>query len=63
MRQPRIVDLRNIFDPDEMRRQGFAYVGVGRGSRSAATGRAEASTDHSASKRPATGHGERALLP
>ena len=25
MRQPRIVDLRNIFDPEEMRGLGFAY--------------------------------------
>ncbi len=32
MRQPRIVDLRNIFDPREMRSLGFAYEGVGRGS-------------------------------
>ena len=30
MRQPRIVDLRNIFDPREMRSLGFAYEGVGR---------------------------------
>jgi UDPglucose 6-dehydrogenase len=30
MRQPRIVDLRNIFNPEEMRGQGFAYEGVGR---------------------------------
>ena len=30
MRQPRIVDLRNIFDPEEMRSLGFAYEGVGR---------------------------------
>jgi UDPglucose 6-dehydrogenase len=30
MRQPRIVDLRNIFDPDEMRGLGFAYEGIGR---------------------------------
>lgn len=30
MRKPRIVDLRNIFDPDEMRGQGFAYEGIGR---------------------------------
>ena len=30
MRQPRIVDLRNIFDPEEMRGLGFAYEGVGR---------------------------------
>jgi UDPglucose 6-dehydrogenase len=30
MRQPRIVDLRNLFDPDEMRDLGFTYEGVGR---------------------------------
>jgi UDPglucose 6-dehydrogenase len=30
MRKPRIVDLRNIFNPDEMRGLGFAYEGVGR---------------------------------
>ena len=33
MRQPRIVDLRNIFDPEEMRSLGFAYEGVGRPAR------------------------------
>jgi UDPglucose 6-dehydrogenase len=30
MRQPRIVDLRNIFNPKELRNLGFAYEGVGR---------------------------------
>lgn len=30
MRQPRIVDLRNAFNPEEMRGMGFAYEGVGR---------------------------------
>jgi UDPglucose 6-dehydrogenase len=30
MRQPRIVDLRNIFDPAEMRSLGFAYDSIGR---------------------------------
>ncbi len=30
MRQPRIVDLRNIFNPEEMRGFGFAYQGIGR---------------------------------
>jgi UDPglucose 6-dehydrogenase len=30
MRQPRVVDLRNIFDPEEMRGFGFTYEGVGR---------------------------------
>jgi len=30
MRKPRVVDLRNIFDPEEMRGLGFAYEGIGR---------------------------------
>jgi UDPglucose 6-dehydrogenase len=30
MRKPRVVDLRNIFNPEEMRGLGFAYEGVGR---------------------------------
>ena len=30
MRKPRIVDLRNIFNPEEMRGLGFIYEGVGR---------------------------------
>jgi UDPglucose 6-dehydrogenase len=30
MRQPRIVDLRNIFNPDEMRGLGFTYESIGR---------------------------------
>jgi UDPglucose 6-dehydrogenase len=28
---PILVDLRNIYDPDEVRRQGFTYLSVGRG--------------------------------
>jgi len=31
MRQPVIVDGRNIYDPDSLRRLGFRYVGIGRG--------------------------------
>jgi UDPglucose 6-dehydrogenase len=27
---PVIVDLRNIYDPAELRRRGFKYVSVGR---------------------------------
>ena len=27
---PIVVDLRNIFSPEEMRRRGFTYVGIGR---------------------------------
>jgi len=30
MKVPRIADLRNIYDPDDMREMGFEYVGVGR---------------------------------
>ncbi|MET0622537.1 MAG: UDP-glucose/GDP-mannose dehydrogenase family protein [Pyrinomonadaceae bacterium] len=30
MRAPKIADLRNIYDPEQMRRLGFDYVGVGR---------------------------------
>ncbi|HTI31109.1 MAG TPA: UDP binding domain-containing protein, partial [Sphingomonas sp.] len=31
MAEKRMVDLRNIYDPAEVRRLGFDYVGVGRG--------------------------------
>jgi UDPglucose 6-dehydrogenase len=30
MKSPRIADLRNIYDPGDMRELGFEYVGVGR---------------------------------
>lgn len=30
MRQPSIVDARNIYDPNQMREIGFNYIGVGR---------------------------------
>lgn len=30
MKTPRIADLRNIYDPDDIRELGFEYVGVGR---------------------------------
>ncbi|MEJ7618146.1 MAG: UDP binding domain-containing protein [Pyrinomonadaceae bacterium] len=30
MREPRIADLRNIYEPEAMRELGFHYVGVGR---------------------------------
>jgi len=30
MRSPRIADLRNIYEPADMRELGFEYVGVGR---------------------------------
>lgn len=30
MRTPKIADLRNIYDPSDMRELGFEYVGVGR---------------------------------
>ncbi len=30
MKAPRIADLRNIYEPEDMRELGFSYVGVGR---------------------------------
>lgn len=30
MKSPRIADLRNIYEPEDMRELGFSYVGVGR---------------------------------
>jgi UDPglucose 6-dehydrogenase len=32
MARPLVVDLRNIYLPDEVTRHGFTYVGIGRGS-------------------------------
>ena len=31
MKTPKVVDLRNIYRPDEMQAAGFDYVGIGRG--------------------------------
>jgi UDPglucose 6-dehydrogenase len=41
MRRPRVVDLRNVFDPHEMRDLGFAYEGVGRPPPVTVTARAD----------------------
>jgi UDPglucose 6-dehydrogenase len=30
LKQPRIIDGRNIFDPALLKKHGFQYVGVGR---------------------------------
>ncbi|MEO7539932.1 MAG: UDP-glucose/GDP-mannose dehydrogenase family protein [Pyrinomonadaceae bacterium] len=30
LRSPKIADLRNIYEPDDMREMGFEYIGVGR---------------------------------
>jgi UDPglucose 6-dehydrogenase len=30
MRSPKIADLRNIYEPQDMRELGFEYIGVGR---------------------------------
>ena len=30
MREPNIVDLRNIYEPETMRAEGFNYLGMGR---------------------------------
>ncbi len=42
MRQPLIVDGRNIWDPEALRGLGFTYFGVGRGRRGAARATAQA---------------------
>ena len=31
MKQPIMVDMRNIYNPEEMRAAGFTYFGIGRG--------------------------------
>jgi UDPglucose 6-dehydrogenase len=30
LKSPKIIDLRNIYEPSDMREMGFEYVGVGR---------------------------------
>jgi UDPglucose 6-dehydrogenase len=30
MKTPKVADLRNIYEPEDMREMGFEYVGVGR---------------------------------
>jgi len=31
MKQPVLVDLRNIYRPEDMKHRGFRYMGIGRG--------------------------------
>ncbi|MFH1864244.1 MAG: UDP-glucose/GDP-mannose dehydrogenase family protein [Candidatus Eisenbacteria bacterium] len=33
MRSPVVIDCRNVYNPEDIERQGFTYVGVGRGAR------------------------------
>src|SRR4029079_14565793 len=33
MAQPVLVDLRNVYKPDEVTREGFGYEGIGRGNK------------------------------
>jgi len=44
MNRPLILDGRNLYDPDRMRRLGFEYIGVGRGAGRATKGQEKA--DH-----------------
>ena len=32
MRSPVVIDCRNIYDPEDLKKHGFSYVGVGRGA-------------------------------
>jgi UDPglucose 6-dehydrogenase len=44
LKAPLMIDLRNIYNPDDMERAGFHYVGIGRGApKAAAAERREAS--------------------
>jgi UDPglucose 6-dehydrogenase len=38
LRQPIVVDLRNVYDPGRMRDQGFRYFSVGRAAKDIPTG-------------------------
>ncbi len=33
MRTPVVIDCRNVYDPEDLKRHGFSYIGVGRGVR------------------------------
>jgi len=30
MKNPVVIDLRNMYDPEKMKKKGFTYIGVGR---------------------------------
>jgi UDPglucose 6-dehydrogenase len=30
LKTPTVVDLRNVYNPDDMRREGFSYTSIGR---------------------------------
>jgi UDPglucose 6-dehydrogenase len=52
LRQPLVIDLRNIYQPDEMTLAGLAYHSIGRPARRAG---GEPPTEQSATAKPATG--------
>jgi UDPglucose 6-dehydrogenase len=45
MRAPKVVDLRNVYEPATMRDLGFEYVGVGRGAEAARNEGADAANE------------------
>ena len=42
MTSPVLVDLRNVYRPDEVARHGFAYTGIGRPAGATGLGQADA---------------------
>lgn len=40
LQSPKIIDLRNIYEPEDMRRMGFEYVGIGRKAEAVTNGAA-----------------------
>lgn len=53
MREPRIVDLRNVFDPMTVVREGFAYTSIGRPAIGPGAGVAVATAEPAAEGAPA----------
>ena len=60
MNRPRVVDCRNIYDPDKVREAGFEYIGVGRGFEAGFNGAASTGTKGKKTAQKATKRSGRA---